>query len=65
MHIFFIFSKHPLHNQPSITNPQYFGSRTDGPIYEDYSTIDDIFVSKNIQCKFLTKHAPKIMTQVI
>lgn len=36
-------SKHPLHNQPSITNPQYFGSRTDGPIYEDYSTIDDIF----------------------
>ena len=65
MHIFFIFSKHPVHNQSSITNPQYFDSQTGCPIYEEYSTIDDVFVSKNILCKYLTKHAPKIMTQVI
>ncbi|XP_071137169.1 uncharacterized protein [Mytilus edulis] len=43
-------SKHPLHNQPSITNPQYFGQpgmhmtigdHRDHDIYEEYATIDD------------------------
>lgn len=34
-------SKHPLHNQSSVNNPQYFGSQTNCPIYEEYSTIDD------------------------
>ena len=48
MSIFFIFSKDPLDNQPSITNPQYFGSQTDCPIYEQYSTIDDVLVSNSL-----------------
>ncbi|XP_052089238.1 uncharacterized protein LOC127725976 isoform X1 [Mytilus californianus] len=43
-------SKHPLHNQPSIANPQYFGQpgmhmtigdHHDRDIYEEYATIDD------------------------
>ena len=48
--ITYYFSKHPLHNQPSITNPQYFGQpgmhmtigdHRDHDIYEEYATIDD------------------------
>ena len=48
MSIFFIFSKDPLENQPSIINPQYVGSQTDCHIDEQYSTIDDVLVSKTL-----------------
>ena len=48
MSIFFIFSKDPLENEPSITNPQYVGSQTDCHIDEQYSTIDDVLVSKTL-----------------